>query len=284
MGAKKGPPYPLGSSSHSTSEKKAGWHKSLNKNSDSTKSKVLNLTDKQKRMLKIGAIAAGTILAGVGATYLIKNGYVDIGKTAFGNVTQELFNSGKGVHVGNIPEEISKIASSINPSFNSPNENSFTLLSDIDKAPLDEVNCTACTIANELKRRLGDSVTKAKLVDTRTMPISDILPKIFKDPEAGIAFNIDSLGKQLKEMGNGARGQLLIMSKKLGGGHSISFEVVKNKVFVIDSQRNNIFPLDSGLLNKLYDPDDGFCFFRLDNLELNDTKYIFDTLVDGRIK
>lgn len=32
-GKKNGPPYPLGASDHSTSEKKAGWRKSLDKDS-----------------------------------------------------------------------------------------------------------------------------------------------------------------------------------------------------------------------------------------------------------
>ena len=65
-GKRNGPPYPLGSSDHSASEKKAGWRKSLDKPSGSSHTKSssskssddsdkegFHLTDKQKKALKI---------------------------------------------------------------------------------------------------------------------------------------------------------------------------------------------------------------------------------------
>lgn len=60
-GKRNGPPYPLDADDHSTSEKKAGWRRSLDKDPK------IHLTDKQKKYLKIGAAVAVTGLAVYGA-------------------------------------------------------------------------------------------------------------------------------------------------------------------------------------------------------------------------
>lgn len=98
-GKKNGPPYPLGASDHSASEKKAGWRKSLDKSSKSkqTKNKSTkksdhtsdeknhSLTDKQKKAIKIGAAAVATSLMAYGTYRLAKSGkldkYIEKGKT-----------------------------------------------------------------------------------------------------------------------------------------------------------------------------------------------------------
>lgn len=91
-GKKNGPPYPLDASDHSSSEKKAGWRKSLdkssvsqhNKDSSSTGSEKRGLTDKQKKAIKIGATVVATALATYGTYRLAKSGkldkYIDAGK------------------------------------------------------------------------------------------------------------------------------------------------------------------------------------------------------------
>lgn len=77
-GKRNGPPYPLGAKQHSSSEKKAGWRKSLDKKSDDSynkaNSKRKGLTDKQKKALIIGAAATATALAAVGGYALYKSG------------------------------------------------------------------------------------------------------------------------------------------------------------------------------------------------------------------
>lgn len=85
-GKKNGPPYPLGASDHSTSEKKAGtkgWTKEAKaevkvkrtKTTSDNKEKF-QLTDKQKRNLKIAAgVVAGMTVAAV-AAYVARNAYV----------------------------------------------------------------------------------------------------------------------------------------------------------------------------------------------------------------
>lgn len=93
-GKKNGPPYPLGASDHSASEKKAGWRKSLSKsevdktdnkryNKDDVEKKKFSLTDKQKKAIAIGAaaVASGLIIYGAYKTGALDK-FVSIGKQA----------------------------------------------------------------------------------------------------------------------------------------------------------------------------------------------------------
>lgn len=85
-GKKNGPPYPLGASDHSASEKRAGWRKSLDKSESKSQNedKKHGLTDKQKKAIKIGMAVTATALATYGGYKLAKSGkldkYVDAGK------------------------------------------------------------------------------------------------------------------------------------------------------------------------------------------------------------
>ena len=67
-GKKNGPPYPLGSGDHSVSERKAGWRASLKKGD-------FKLTDRQKKILKIGAAVAVTALVTYGGYKLATSPY-----------------------------------------------------------------------------------------------------------------------------------------------------------------------------------------------------------------
>lgn len=90
-GVRNGPPYPLSEGSHSASERKAGWKKSLSGENK-------GLTDSQKKVIKntikTGAAAAGIALATVGA---YKTGAInkigEVGKIA-------AYNLGKGLGSG----------------------------------------------------------------------------------------------------------------------------------------------------------------------------------------
>ena len=75
-GKRNGPPYPLGASDHSASEKKAGWRKSLDKTnaSSNTKKRSNNGT---KTALKVGAGLAVAALAAYGGYSLAKSGRLD---------------------------------------------------------------------------------------------------------------------------------------------------------------------------------------------------------------
>ena len=84
-GRRNGPPYPLDATDHSSSERKAGWKKSLDKKSqgsytkdnDSQPKEKKHLTDGQKRAIKIGIAAAATALAAYGTYRLAKSGKLD---------------------------------------------------------------------------------------------------------------------------------------------------------------------------------------------------------------
>jgi len=78
-GRKQGPPYPLDPEDHSSAERKAGWRKSLDNDGESSssskksssnetagESKKPMLTDKQKKMIKTGAVVVGACLAAYG--------------------------------------------------------------------------------------------------------------------------------------------------------------------------------------------------------------------------
>lgn len=86
-GDKNGPPYLLGASSHSSSERKegtSGWSnkakkeykaskKSSNRYEDNSEKKKSGLTDKQKKAIKIGAAVAITVLAAYGGYKIYQN-------------------------------------------------------------------------------------------------------------------------------------------------------------------------------------------------------------------
>lgn len=64
-GKRNGPPYPLDAGDHSAREKNAGWRKSIDKGSETTKIKK-GLSDKQKKAIIIGASVAAAGLAAYG--------------------------------------------------------------------------------------------------------------------------------------------------------------------------------------------------------------------------
>ena len=82
-GKRNGPPYPLKASDHSTSEKKAGWRKSLKKDKEIDSSNKKRYNDDQKYrngkatakkvLIGIGSVAAAvavaSVLASSGANY-----------------------------------------------------------------------------------------------------------------------------------------------------------------------------------------------------------------------
>lgn len=76
-GKRNGPPYPLSSGSHSASEKKAGWRKSLDRsngnryteNKEKAKQRI-NLTDEQKKLLRNIAIGTAVTAAVLGIAFV----------------------------------------------------------------------------------------------------------------------------------------------------------------------------------------------------------------------
>lgn len=97
-GKRNGPPYPLGVSDHSNSEKKAGWRKSLdrNKKTKSDKKSSFKLTDKQKKYIKIGLAVAGTAAVVGVSVYLLKTGKAKTAIRLGKNAANLFFGKGAG--------------------------------------------------------------------------------------------------------------------------------------------------------------------------------------------
>ena len=167
-GKKNGPPYPLGASDHSTSEKKAGWRKSLDKDSSTEDNKRKGLSDKQKKAIKIGVAVAVTALATYGTYRLAKFGKLDpyiasgksklnelmkkkagdtkIGEQKIGDILKESASktTAKGIKKLAKPESLADTIKNVNPNRgNSAYDN----------------NCTLCSTGSILRQVFGMDVT-----------------------------------------------------------------------------------------------------------------------------
>ena len=130
-GKRNGPPYPLGVSDHSASEKKAGWKNSLE---SSNKSDHQSFIKAHSKAIKIGLAVAGTTLLAVGAYHLYSTG-------ALNGLGSKLPLSSNRSSIGagmNTPENIERLKT-INPNYSKGIEY--------------QMNCGNCAIANELSMR-----------------------------------------------------------------------------------------------------------------------------------
>lgn len=150
-GKRNGPPYPLDAKSHSASEKKAGWRKSLDKsksashtkrttsgNNDEDGDDKFHLTENQKKAIKIGAAATATILVAYGGYRLTKSGKIDVTKLA--SIAGKLIDKTTGLEKLANPETISDTLKAVNPKY-----------SDFDRRY--NMNCGNCAIAFEARLR-----------------------------------------------------------------------------------------------------------------------------------
>lgn len=259
-GKRNGPPYPLGASDHSASERKAGWKMSLDKTkkrryngerdkekTDEPEKKKFHLSDKQKRAVKIGAAAAATALAAYGIYKLGRSGKLndlaDKGREFIGK------NFRKELKVGSIdpkaapkfkmlekPDSVNEVLRKTNPTGN-------------------HNNCFNCVVA-ATARLCGLDVT-ARGDRTNGKGISfDEVCKVFRlDPENPkdvvrmanpsvdrIAHQIE---KRFKEGDVGAIG--VAWNKKYAydhevsdpGGHTLNWIIRKGKAEFIDAQINS---------------------------------------------
>ena len=176
-GQRNGPPYPLSSGKHSSSEKKAGWRKSLGgkKNEElyDRKPKAKSgLTDKQKKYIKIGAAVAVGIIAAYGIYRYEKVYGMDhylTTKQAVDVIDKIYDSKGPETHPLDNIGIINKTSSSVDAIDKFVVDHSFATDSD-RKALIKDIknghfmNCTKCTMAGDMRRRgydviAGDSVT-----------------------------------------------------------------------------------------------------------------------------
>lgn len=241
-GKRNGPPYPIGASDHSASEKKAGWRKSLDKKKDKTTAKKKGLSTGQKAA--IGLVAAG--ITAYGGYKLVQSGKLDrfikrgtkaftseqlkaMGISAFepsrfvpsepeapkmepqhvdsvseyGSIDQEFLNKAK--------EAGFNIKDTIKP----PSERSYDdILQELDEINPSErnTNCKAVTAVYDLNSRGLDLVAKYRADRGFTkadleLVYPDYNPKpLGKQNSSEEAMN--AFKKVALEMGEGARGEL----------------------------------------------------------------------------
>ena len=138
-------------------------------------------------------------------------------------------------------------------------------------------NCTYCMLAYELRRR-GYDVT-AKSITSEDVHATDFINGICferisvdetirydlrEDKSISAKEACQKIEKELLAYGEGARGSFSVQWKDSNYGHAMNWEIVNNKVIIIDSQSNEI--------HDLYDFEetaDVFKYTRLDNLRIN---------------
>ena len=295
-GKRNGPPYPLSEDDHSLSEKKAGWKKSLDSNSEHEKN-GFRLTDKQKKYLKIGAAIAGTAIVAYGA-YRINSDF----KSAIG---EKLLSFDSSVKNKLYSEDVANMSNedhmkAINKFYGIVGGKSMN-------------NCSLCTTAFDLRKRgynvsasflkggkstsdqekffahgeadgsTREFTTVAELFGIPKPPtLDDAGQNIQKLKELQDDYNsmlskhkttrgdiYKTLEKKLLSYGNGARGNLNGSYPRIGGGHSIIWEIVDNKVVFMDAQVGKIYK--PGSMKALSDfQATSLRFMRTDDLVLRD--------------
>lgn len=296
-GRKNGPPYPIGVSDHSASEKKAGWRKSLDKSDSNSQNdnKKHGLSDKQKKAIKIGIAATATALAAYGTYKLAKSGkldkYVETGKTKVNELLGKK-KSGK-VDIGKqkVNDLFSKTSKSTTKTVQTVNGIKKLAKGESLEDTLKNVNshsgtnknysnnCTLCSITTFL-RQAGLDV-KAGSTGGKPQQLGDKVEACFKGAKVleGSAGKFGRSRKDAAEMlinkfGQNASGVCSIQWKKeytpngRGGGHAFNWSIKDGVVKFFDGQANKNDNIVSNYW-KMIDPNGGLTLARLDNAEIN---------------
>lgn len=289
-GERNGPPYPLKSSSHSSSEKKAGWKKSLNSSNNKASGKhrvskrKLKLSPKQKKAIIAGAAAVG---AGLTAYGLYKTGvlnnakdYIRIGKKRgnflVGGIATDKY---EGIRILTDPESLRDSVLSTNPHRGEPGYAN---------------NCGLCAICGIIRQNTGLDI-KAGKEPRGLLPgglVEELYPGIWNmkvDVDgrlrprefdgSAITFGKsknDAAKFLVKRFGQNAEGICGIQWKKGSrfteegdpGGHIFSWKIKDGRVLFIDYQRGKAGrDLDADNYWAEIDPNKGLYCARLDGLD-----------------
>ena len=284
-GKKNGPPYPLGASDHSASEKKAGYRKSLDKSSDDNDNdKRKGLSDKQKRAIKIGVTAVGVGLAAYGTYRLVKSGkldkYIEAGKSKADSLLKkkagdskvgdikvdDILNSAsttksvtKGIKKLSKPETLADTIKNVNPNrSNSAYDN----------------NCTLCSTGSILRQVFGMDVT-AGSTGRKPQNLGGIVEECFEGAKVidGSAVKFgkskqDASEMLIKRFGDNASGVVSVEWKR-GGGHAFNWQIKDGKVSFYDGQANR----DDSVVSKYWqmiNQNGSLILARLDNANVKE--------------
>lgn len=232
-GKRNGPPYPLGASDHSASEKKAGWRKSLD-----NKSKNSNTTaEKRKQLIKTGAIIAGGILAAGTAVYLVKSGKFD-----------EIAQNGRNFIENQFGGHLSKQMPGIGKAINDIDRQMVKKINAGDKRSIGrKTNCAHTSLAYVLNSVLGENVKALPYngIDEFSGMVNNLGRhyRIFEAVFDGIGIQECASGETMfdtfKSLPDGSTGILQIRAG--AGAHYLNYEkTATGDVTVVDCQTNKI--------------------------------------------
>lgn len=285
-GKKNGPPYPIGASDHSASEKKAGWRKSIDKSDSGSQNdnKKPGLTDKQKKAIKIGIAVTATALATYGTYKLAKSGkldkYVESGKKK----VDELLNSKKSGSADFGKQKINDLMSTSKLATNTVSGlkrmSSKETISDIIKNAnpnrwkgLYKNNCTYCSVTSYL-RSIGYDVI-ARDTGGKPQNLGGVIENCFKGARVidGSAAKFGKSTKDASEMlinkfGQNASGVCDVQFKG-GGGHAFNWSIKDGVVKFFDGQDvTSKINTNIDAFWKKIDTNGGLTLARLDNAEV----------------
>ena len=271
-GKQNGPPYPLGSSDHSASEKKAGWRKSLDgshKRSDNVKVKRASskTADKNKennsksstshKARNVALTVAALAVIGGTSYYLIKSGkagdLVEKGRQLAGDVIES----------SSIPKKLKKPESI---------SDTLRLGNLLRNSPDGKNNCVPSSITGFLRQR-GYDVTAKGTGGVQINP-GGALEECFKgvkvkDASARVFGKspTDAAKMLIKQYGNDAEG-IVNITWKNGFGHAFNFRIREGRVLFYDTKLGT---KGSQLFNYWgnIDTNGALTFARLDGLDIN---------------
>lgn len=250
-GVKNGPPYPLNAKDHSASEKKAGWKKSLGKQSGDSSDKPKNRQNVLLSSRKAGSGEEVIFELAAYATAMAAYSFLMYRNTKK-QMEREIAKQRKDLdkRLNNSPikniKDIPRIKGSnkaednvkvVNPDF--PNSGSTQ-------------NCTFCTAAMAMREK-GYDVKAAKTLEP--MYTTDLYSMAFNAKEVKPkAKNGEALLKALASNGPGSYGNLSV-AFKLGGGHSIFWKNDNGRVRIFDGQTGDEYdvsnPNNNWLMNSI---------------------------------
>lgn len=219
---------------------------------EQNKSDNKTLSDKQKKILKIGAAAVGTALLTYGAYKVYQSGTLDklriIGKNKIDIGLADHIEPGNGFNYHEIvkPNEFGFKKYSVFPKLASTVESVNPLRGTKEGAN----NCTHCAIAGFL-RSIGYKDVTAKTTNGQRKNLGELIGNCFRNATIldGTAVKFGKSPKDaeeflLKRFGEGSKG-IASIGWKSGGGHAFNWEIVNGKAHFIDCQLGKVLENDT---------------------------------------
>ena len=282
-GERNGPPYPLNESDKSAREKRLDKNDRNSYNNKEKKSDRFHLSDKQKRIIKIGAAAAATALAAYGTYRLYKSGnlnkLIEIGKNHTTSLMDKKFGDisfgdqkirlllGEGTKNKEVIGGIKRLAKPETLAETLKNTNPL-------RGTVGGINnCVACGVAGFM-RQAGYDVT-ARSTGGQMQNMGGVIEKCFKGAKVieGSAIKFgkskrDAAELLIKRFGQNAEGVCGVQWKN-GGGHTFNWTIKDGIVSFFDAQSGRVDNYIENSHFKRINPNGYMQLARLDNLEID---------------